>query len=719
VPGCSFPGADAPTSKKTWIAQSVYETSGIIVYNTLDSRYSFNETADGGDGGILWPLEHDDYDCDNARAEIPSNELRFFSNPDEAKSGRDGGTGPYDFKTNDRLVSGDTVDNLCKMHDSNHLRNCPSKRCLVAHGENDDNNNNTSSSSSSSVASDTTTLCCAWDILLSPYPDSSLDENVTIKIATLFASMAQSDILLEAAKTNPSLVTVSVYSRWRPKFNFSAVLIVFLGVFVATFAAFRSADDYHVGISKLWQSKKNKSSHYNTMNPSEGNPDRTLVPRNNSSLAEESVELEPMHALLFLVMSSISLFILFFFKIYNFAKVLYAFGCSNSFVQILVYPLLSRLLCSRLCRSSRTRTYYFKERLVYSSGEFGDITNWDVLAGVIGYSVGAVWLYMSLCIPQAGDKYTFYWVAQDVLGFCMCVTFMGIIQLNSIQVASVLLIVAFFYDIFFVFVTPYIFKGRSVMIEVATSGGPPKADALWCEKYPSDHDCKGGDPMPMLFSIPRFFDYQGGAAMLGLGDIVLPGLLLSFAARLDAARLVCALYTARKEREVYNQNRSRTLSQADGNDAPEQVDHLPPVMSSWYALLFGGYGYYFVPLIIAYAIGLFMANAAVYLMEMGQPALLYIVPCTLGTMGYKGWKRNELMPLWNGPKILKQADFVCFGNPSSTASSGKEDVSASGTTGGDNTVKTDAPDGDETGDVVPLLPLKDGSSSRGEQSNSE
>jgi signal peptide peptidase-like protein 2B len=35
---------------------------------------------------------------------------------------------------------------------------------------------------------------------------------------------------------------------------------------------------------------------------------------------------------------------------------------------------------------------------------------------------------------------------------------------------------------------------------------------------------------------------------------------------------------------------------------------------------------------VAYAIGLFMANAAVYIMEMGQPALLYLVPCCLGTM---------------------------------------------------------------------------------------
>ena len=414
---------------------------------------------------------------------------------------------------------------------------------------------------------------------------------------------------------------------------------------------------------------------------------------------------------------------------------MYAFGCSNSFIQIIVYPLLSRMLCSRFFRSSRTGKHCFRERLVYRSEEFGDITNWDVVAGVIGYSLGMVWLYMALCIPQAGDKYAFYWITQDVLGFCMCVTFLGLIQLNSIQVASILMIVAFFYDIFFVFITPYIFKGRSVMIEVATSGGPPKADALWCEKYPSDPDCKGGDPMPMLFSIPRLFDYFGGSSMLGLGDIVLPGLLLSFAARLDAARLVCALYSAIQKGESNGsgdksgsgQNqRSRAITPAaaggdsgggDGggaittpSGAVEQQQgeglSLPPHMPVWYALLFGGYGYYFVPLVVSYAIGLFMANAAVYLMQMGQPALLYLVPCTLGTMTYKGWKRNELMSLWNGPKILKQADYVCYqGSSSQSDTSRGEDNSMSVATGMDESVelREDFVDEGTTEDAIPLI----------------
>ena len=180
--------------------------------------------------------------------------------------------------------------------------------------------------------------------------------------------------------------------------------------------------------------------------------------------------------------------------------------------------------------------------------------------------------------------------------------------------------------------------------------------------------------------------------MLGLGDIVLPGLLLSFAARLDAARLVCTLYSATKKSDEgidqQNENinednrrniRNRAISPAGGSPAVDNEDSLLPPMSAWYALLFGGYGYYFLPLMIAYAVGLFMANAAVYLMQMGQPALLYLVPCTLGTMAYKGWKQNELLSLWNGPKILKQADYVCYGHPSSSPTATAREVVAENT----------------------------------------
>ena len=113
------------------------------------------------------------------------------------------------------------------------------------------------------------------------------------------------------------------------------------------------------------------------------------------------------------------------------------------------------------------------------------------------------------------------------------------------QVSTVLLCCAFCYDIFFVFLSPLVF-GHSVMIQVATGGqaGVPVKDTntgdSYCDDFCNFHSesarCPDHEALPMLFRIPRMQDWRGGAAMLGLGDIVLPGLLLSFLLRYDISR---------------------------------------------------------------------------------------------------------------------------------------------------------------------------------------
>ena len=317
-------------------------------------------------------------------------------------------------------------------------------------------------------------------------------------------------------------------------------------------------------------------------------------------------------------------------QIYNVVKILYAIGCSKAVTQVLFYPTVLKL-------AKRLR---IRDSIVWQTNteDFGDITQCDIVANVLGFGLGMAWLVVAFTVRHPENN-TFFWVTQDVMGACMCIMFLSIIKLNSIRVASILLVMAFVYDIFFVFVTPIIFKGESVMITVATSGGPPKADPSWCEKYPDDANCQGGDPLPMLFTIPRVGDYMGGASLLGLGDIVLPGLLLSFAARLDAAKQLLGV--------VSGGNGSTTAYTCREDKC-------------WGAFRFCNGGY-FAPLVVAYAVGLFLANAAVYLMNMGQPALLYLVPCCLGTIGYMGWRRKELYELWHGPKVIRTADTLLYG----------------------------------------------------------
>jgi len=231
-------------------------------------------------------------------------------------------------------------------------------------------------------------------------------------------------------------------------------------------------------------------------------------------------------------------------------------------------------------------------------------------------------------------------VLQDVFGACLCVSFLQQLRLPNAKVAGTLLALAFLYDIFFVFITPLLFGGRSVMIDVVTGGAGAGGAAgddcsyaagacevkvscySWCSLYPSDGQCLvANDFLRLLLMFPRLSGSPSGStgsagaasmngfAMLGLGDVVLPSLLLTFALRLD-----------------YVSGR--------------------PVQKG-----------YFVYLAPGYALGLLMANLAVVLMRQGQPALLYLVPCTLGVMLWLARGRKELDDLWRGPEALKPPYF--------------------------------------------------------------
>ena len=186
---------------------------------------------------------------------------------------------------------------------------------------------------------------------------------------------------------------------------------------------------------------------------------------------EESLELTMAHAFVFIILASSSLFILFFFQIYNVVKIMYGFGCSGALTQVIFYPLFQKI-------NSYFNFSGNSPCCTIQACDLGTITYLDILSAGCGYSLGAIWLYIGFTTRHP-DTNTFYWMMQDIMGSCICITFLGVIRVNSLKVATTLLGVAFFYDIFFVFITPLIFSGESVMINVATQGGPPSADPTW------------------------------------------------------------------------------------------------------------------------------------------------------------------------------------------------------------------------------------------------
>nr|XP_042899515.1 signal peptide peptidase-like 2A isoform X1 [Parasteatoda tepidariorum] len=176
------------------------------------------------------------------------------------------------------------------------------------------------------------------------------------------------------------------------------------------------------------------------------------------------------------------------------------------------------------------------------------------------------------------------WILQDTLGVAFCIHMLKSIRLPSFKICTVLLVLLFFYDIFFVFVTPYLTKGESVMEEVATGG-------------------QSKEMVPMVLRVPHFgidplaICYQQ-FSLLGFGDLLVPGLLVSYCHGFD-------LVTNKKK-------------------------------------------IYFLVTVISFAIGLLITFVGLFLMNTAQPALLYLVPCTLIPPAIIGWCRGEFSLLWNG-----------------------------------------------------------------------
>lgn len=153
--------------------------------------------------------------------------------------------------------------------------------------------------------------------------------------------------------------------------------------------------------------------------------------------------------------------------------------------------------------------------------------NIPVICGCNGFSVTSylitftwvgVWIWYGITHyrPQTN---AFFWITLNILGACVCILCAAVLKITSIKIATLLLVAIFVYDVFFVFITPFLTGGVSVMLRVASGGENPNGDDF-CYKYPDDSFCKGIGFLPMLFILPKTNDYANGSVILGLGDII-------------------------------------------------------------------------------------------------------------------------------------------------------------------------------------------------------
>ncbi|CAF0768852.1 unnamed protein product [Didymodactylos carnosus] len=167
-----------------------------------------------------------------------------------------------------------------------------------------------------------------------------------------------------------------------------------------------------------------------------------------------------------------------------------------------------------------------------------------------------------------------HWIANNIFGIAFSINAIEILHFNKVLNGCVLLSGLFVYDIFWVF-------GTNVMITVAKS-----FDAPIKLIFPQDLIENG------LFSANKF-------AMLGLGDIVVPGAFIALLLRYDMTR--------------------RTKN---------------------------GSALYFNVSFVAYIIALVVTVLILQIFKHGQPALLYIVPLCLIFPLFTALVKNDLKPMF-------------------------------------------------------------------------
>ncbi|XP_008790105.1 signal peptide peptidase 2-like [Phoenix dactylifera] len=165
------------------------------------------------------------------------------------------------------------------------------------------------------------------------------------------------------------------------------------------------------------------------------------------------------------------------------------------------------------------------------------------------------------CVWYASQK---HWLANNILGISFCIQGIEMLSLGSFKTGAILLAGLFVYDIFWVFFTP-------VMVSVAKS-----FDA----------------PIKLLFPTS---DSARPFSMLGLGDIVIPGIFVALALRFDVSR--------------------------------------------------GEQKRYFNSAFFGYTLGLVVTIVVMNWFQAAQPALLYIVPGVIGSMAVHCLWNGEVKPL--------------------------------------------------------------------------
>jgi hypothetical protein len=294
---------------------------------------------------------------------------------------------------------------------------------------------------------------------------------------------------------------------------------------------------------------------------------------------------------------------------------------------------------------------------------------------MIGYAAAAALGYYYVLTR---DDYEANWIVNNLFGVSFCLLGMKHVNISTYKTGVIMLCGLFFYDVFWVFLSKpligtnvmvHVAKGVKAPIKlmfprigkgmIAAEEG---AEAMWpSQRTLLTHDAANmtteyntseivGCKLTCIYSDPcHFMSWDNSTAadtsctlysaagdamvatahagvswfskgdkfqpsMLGLGDIVVPGIFLSLLGKWDTAR------------------HFRANVAKYGLDEAEKH----PV----------GYSTYFNWSMVAYVLSLVATLIAMIYMEAAQPALLYIVPFVIGASMLVALARGEMTELW-------------------------------------------------------------------------
>ena len=231
------------------------------------------------------------------------------------------------------------------------------------------------------------------------------------------------------------------------------------------------------------------------------------------------------------------------------------------------------------------------------------------------------------------------WWLTNLLGFSFSYTALQYMSPSTALVGSLILSSLFFYDIFFVFYTP-------MMVTVATK---------------LDIPAKLMFPRPSPSSSP---EDAGAMSMLGLGDVVLPGMMIAFALRFDLY-LHYLKQGSLKSRERQQQTvQSSEPETASASSKPRYIRATGNWGERFWTRKSGATEKiggrfkktYFVATIVGYVLGMVTTIICMHIASHAQPALLYLVPGVLGSLFITALWNGEFKTLWSYDEAAEEDD---------------------------------------------------------------